>query len=166
MLNSPQPFYCLLGNALRRSWQQSAGGRFLQEVTVENGMEKTNLKELTRRERQIMEIVYQLGRATAMEVMAGLPGKPANATVRTMLNVLEEKGYLRHETEKGKYIYFPTIPLASARKSALDGVLETFFKGAEAAAVISILTKADANLTEEERKRILEIIEESRKGGR
>jgi predicted transcriptional regulator len=166
MLNSPQSFYRLLGNALRRSWQQSAGGRSLQEVTVENGIEKTNLKELTRRERQIMEIVYQLGRATAIEVMAGLPGRPANATVRTMLNVLEEKGYLRHETEKGKYIYFPTIPLASARKSALDGVLETFFKGAEAAAVISILTKADANLTEEERTRILEIIEESRKGGR
>jgi len=151
---------------LRRSWQQSAGGRYLQEVTVENGMEKTDLKELTRRERQIMEIVYRLGRATAMEVMSNLPGRPANATVRTMLNVLEEKGYLRHETEKGKYIYFPTIPLASARKSALDGVLETFFKGAEAAAVISILTKADANLTEEERRRILEIIEESRKGGR
>lgn len=151
---------------MRRSWQQSAGGRYLQEVTVENGMEKTDLKELTRRERQIMEIVYRLGRATAMEVMSNLPGRPANATVRTMLNVLEEKGYLRHETEKGKYIYFPTIPLASARKSALDGVLETFFKGAEAAAVISILTKADANLTEEERRRILEIIEESRKGGR
>ena len=151
---------------MRRSWQQSAGGSVLQEVTVENGMEKTDLKELTRRERQIMEIVYRLGRATAMEVMANLPGRPANATVRTMLNVLEEKGYLRHETEKGKYIYFPTIPLASARKSALDGVLETFFKGAEAAAVISILTKADANLTEEERRRILEIIEESRKGGR
>lgn len=151
---------------MRRSWQQSAGGSVLQEVTVENGMEKTDLKELTRRERQIMEIVYRLGRATAMEVMANLPGRPANATVRTMLNVLEEKGYLRHETEKGKYIYFPTIPLASARKSALDGVLETFFKGAEAAAVISILTKADANLTEEERRRILDIIEESRKGGR
>jgi BlaI family penicillinase repressor len=150
-----------------RSWRQSyAGVERFQEVTVDNGNEKTDLKQLTRRERQIMEIVYRLGRATAIEVMESLPGKPANATVRTMLSVLEEKGYLRHETEKGKYIYFPTIPLASARKSALDNVLETFFKGAEAAAVISILTKADANLTEEERRRILEIIEESRKGGR
>jgi len=151
---------------MRRSRQQSAGGRYVQEVTVDRNVEKTDLKELTRRERQIMEIVYQLGRATAIEVMANLPGRPANATVRTMLNVLEEKGYLRHETEKGKFIYFPTIPLASARKTALDNVLETFYKGAEASAVISILTKADANLTEEERKRILEIIEESRKGGR
>jgi len=137
-----------------------------QEVTVAGKTGKTDLKELTRRERQIMEIVYRLGRATATDVMAGLPGTPANATVRTMLGVLEEKGYLKHETEKGKYIYSPTIPLASARRSALDGVLETFFKGAEAAAVISILTKAEANLTDEERRRILELIEESRKGGR
>ena len=138
----------------------------LQEVTVKGSVEKTDLKALTRRERQIMEIVYQRGRATAVEIMADLPGRPANATVRTMLSVLEAKGYLLHETEKGKYIYFPKIPLASARRSALDHVLETFFKGAEAAAVISILTKADANLTEEERKKILDIIEESRKDGR
>jgi len=127
---------------------------------------KTDWKELTRRERQIMEIVYRLGRATAIEVMEHLPGKPANATVRTMLSLLEEKGYLRHETEKGKFIYFPTVPLTSARKTALDNVLETFFKGAEAAAVISILKKADANLTEEERKMILDLIEESQKRGR
>jgi BlaI family penicillinase repressor len=127
---------------------------------------KTDLKELTRRERQIMEVVYRLGRATAIEVMGHLPGRPANATVRTMLGVLEEKGYLRHETEKGKYIYFPTIPLISARKSALDQVLETFYKGAEAAAVIAILKKADANLTEDERKMILDLIEESQKRGR
>lgn len=133
---------------------------------MEEREQKTDLKELTRRERQIMEIVYRRGRATAIEVMADLPGRPANATVRTMLSVLEAKGYLRHETEKGKYIYFPTIPLASARKTALDNVLRTFFEGAEAAAVISILKKADANLTEEERKKILEIIEESRKDGR
>ena len=127
---------------------------------------EADLKELTRRERQIMEIVYRLGRATAIEVMEHLPGRPANATVRTMLNVLEEKGYLMHATEKGKYIYSPTIPLASARKSALDNVLETFFRGAEAAAVISILKKADARLTEAERRLILEIIEESKKRGR
>jgi BlaI family penicillinase repressor len=166
MLNAPQPRYSLRINVLRCPWERSAGGRLIQEVTVEEDVEKTDLKELTRRERQIMEIVYRRGRATAIEVMADLPGRPANATVRTMLSVLEAKGYLRHETEKGKFIYFPTIPLASARKSALDNVLKTFFKDAEAAAVISILTKADANLTEEERKKILEIIEESRKDGR
>lgn len=125
-----------------------------------------DLKELTRRERQIMEIVYRLGRATAIEVMSRLPGKPANATVRTMLNLLEEKGYLKHETEKGRFIYYPTIPLTSARKAALDGVLDAFFKGAEAAAVISILKKGEAKLTEEERRLILDLIEQSRKDGR
>ena len=127
---------------------------------------KTDWKELTRRERQIMEIVYKLGKTTAIEVMEHLAGRPANATVRTMLGVLEDKGYLRHVTEKGKFVYFPIIPLTSARKTALDNVLETFFKGAEAAAVISILKKADANLTEEERRMILDLIEESQKRGR
>lgn len=113
-----------------------------------------------------MEIVYQLGRATAIEVMERLPGKPANATVRTMLNLLEEKGYLEHATEKGKYVYSPTIPLSSARTAALDGVLDAFFKGAEAAAVISILKKSEAKLTEEERRLILDLIERSRREGR
>ncbi|MDD4857182.1 MAG: BlaI/MecI/CopY family transcriptional regulator [Candidatus Krumholzibacteria bacterium] len=127
---------------------------------------KPDFKELTRRERQIMEIVYRLGRAMATDVMEHMSGRPANATVRTLLSVLEEKGYLTHATEKGKYIYSPTVPLTSARRSALDNVLETFFSGAEAAAAISILKKADAKLTEAERKLILEIIEESRKRGR
>ena len=163
MLNVPQSRPMLRGSALRRTRHQSAGGRDAREVTVDK---KTDLKELARRERQIMEIVYRLGRATAIEVMEHLPGRPANATVRTILNVLEEKGYLRHETEKGRYIYCPTIPLNSVRKTALDNVLETFFKGAEAAAVISILKKAEANLTDEERKMILDLIEESRKRGR
>jgi predicted transcriptional regulator len=143
--------------------QAAARRRRRWEVTVDK---KTDLKELTRRERQIMEIVYRLGRATAIEVMGRLPGRPANATVRTMLSVLEEKGYLKHESEKGKYIYYPTIPLTSARKTALDQVLETFFRGAEAAAVIAILRKADSNLTEEERKLILDLIEESKRRGR
>jgi len=113
-----------------------------------------------------MEIVYQHGSATAVDVMKELPDKPVNATVRTMLGVLEEKGFLRHEREKGKYVYYPTIPLQNARRTLLDNVVDTFFKGAEAAAVISILQKKDANLTDEQRKRILDLIEESRKGGR
>ena len=125
-----------------------------------------DLQALTRRERQIMEIIYQRGSATAGDVMGGLPDKPVNATVRTMLGVLEEKGYLRHERAKGKYIYYPTISLQSARRKLLHNVVDTFFKGAEAAAVISILQNKDANLTEEERERILDLIEESRKGGR
>ncbi len=98
--------------------------------------------------------------------MENLPGKPVNATVRTMLAVLEEKGYLEHVRVKGRFVYSPIIPLKSARKSALDQVLETFFKGAEASAVVSILKKSEAKLTEDEVNTILELIEKSRQEGR
>ena len=129
-------------------------------------VEKPDLNDLTRRERQIMEAIYLLGKATAVDVMNSLPDRPVNATVRTMLSVLEEKGYLRHETDKGKFIYYPTIPLKNARKTMLDNVLETFFRGAEADAVISILKMKDASLSDEEKAAILEIIKKSRKEGR
>lgn len=128
--------------------------------------EKPKINELARRERQIMEVIYQLGSAAAAEIVDALPDKPKNATVRTILGVLEEKGFLRHETVKGKFIYYPTIPLNQARKSALNQVLETFFKGAEANAVISILKKSESKLSEDDVEMILELIRESRKEGR
>jgi len=127
---------------------------------------KPNLSDLTRRERQIIEIIYRRGSATAVDVMDGLPGKPVNATVRTMLSVLEEKGFLRHESDRGRYVYFPTIPLTKARKSALDNLLETFFKGAEANAIISILKRSEAKLSDEERDRIFDLIRQSKSEGR
>ena len=125
-----------------------------------------NLTELTRRERQIMEAVYRSGKASAAEVVELMPGKPNNATIRTLLGVLEEKGFLRHETVKGKYIYYPTIPLHQARKTALNQVLETFFEGAEARAVISILKESDATLSDEDAEAIIDLINNSKKEGR
>ena len=130
-------------------------------------MEKRpDLKDLTRREKQIMDIVYRMGNATAVDVMERLADNPVNATVRTMLSVLEEKGFLRHESEKGRYVYYPTIPLNSARHQALDNILETFFRGAEANAVISILKKSEAKLSDEERRMIIDLIGRSKKEGR
>ena len=130
-------------------------------------MEKRpDLKDLTRREKQIMDIVYRMGNATAVDVMERLADNPVNATVRTMLSVLEEKGFLRHESEKGRYVYYPTIPLNSARNKALDNILETFFRGAEANAVISILKKSEAKLSDEERRMIIDLIGRSKKEGR
>ena len=82
-----------------------------------------------------------------------------------MMQRVEEKGFLKHETVKGKYIYYPTIPLQKAARAALNQVLETFFKGSEARAVISILKKADASLTDEDAQRILDLIEKSREEG-
>ncbi len=127
---------------------------------------KPHINELTRRERQIMHVIYRLGKATAVEVMDNLPDNPVNATVRTMLNVLEDKGFLRHDTRKGRYIYSPTIPLNSARDTALTNVLDTFFRGAEARAAISILKKSEAKLSDEERKALLDLIQRTRKEGR
>jgi predicted transcriptional regulator len=125
-----------------------------------------SLNDLTRRERQIMDIIYRRGSATAVEVMERLPGKPVNATVRTMLSVLEEKGFLRHESEKGRYVYSPTIPLTKARSTALDNLLETFYRGAEANAVISIIKKSEVKLSDEDRRLIIDLIRLSKKEGR
>ena len=128
--------------------------------------DKPKINELTRRERQIMGVIYRIGSASAAIVVENLPGKPNNATIRTILGVLEEKGFLSHETVKGRYIYHPTIPLNQARKTALNNVLETFFKGAEASAVISILKKSDSTLSRDDEEMILDLIKESRKEGR
>ena len=124
------------------------------------------LSELTRRERQIMEVVYQFPKASAVEIVERLPGEHKNATIRTLLGVLEEKGFLRHESVKGKYIYYPTIPLQKAARAALNQVLETFFKGSEARAVISILKKSDATLTDDDVELILDLIDTSREEGK
>jgi predicted transcriptional regulator len=123
------------------------------------------LRELTRRERQIMDVVYQFGNASAVDIVEHLPGDHKNATIRTLLGVLEDKGYLRHERVKGKYIYYPTIPAQKAARAALNRVLETFFKGSEASAVISILKKSDAKLTEDDIEMILDLIKKSREEG-
>ena len=124
------------------------------------------LSDLTRRERQIMNVIYRFEKASAVQIVEHLPGEPKNATVRTLLGVLEEKGFVRHETVKGKYIYYPTIPLQKAARAALNQVLETFFKGSEARAVISILKKSDAKLTDDDVEMILDLIKDSRKEGR
>jgi predicted transcriptional regulator len=124
------------------------------------------LSELTKRERQIMDVVYRFEKASAVEIVEHLPGEHKNATIRTLLGVLEEKGFLRHETVKGKYIYYPTIPLQKAARAALNQVLETFFSGSEARAVISILKKSDATLTDDDAELILDLIKKSRKEGR
>jgi predicted transcriptional regulator len=124
------------------------------------------ITDLTCRERQIMDIIYRLGSATAVDVVNNLPGEPVNATVRSMLSVLEEKGFLRHEADRGRFIYSPTIRLEVAQKTVLKNLLETFFAGAEAQAVIAILSQPEARLNEAERRHILDLIAASRDAGR
>ena len=111
---------------------------------------------LTRRERQIMDILYRRGRATGVEVMDELPGTPSYSTVRTQLRVLEKKGHVRHEEQGLKFIYLPAVPRRSARKSALRHLVDTFFDGSVEKVVGALLGGEGARVSEEELERIAE----------
>src|SRR3954469_12632311 len=113
---------------------------------------------LTRRERQIMDILYKRGRATASEVLADLPGHPHSSTVRTQLRVLEEKGHVTHEEEGLRFVYMPAVPRRAARKSALKHLVETFFDGSAEKTVAALLGGEASRLSEDELERISDLI--------
>ena len=121
---------------------------------------------LTKRERQIMDVLYRLGRATAAEIMAAVPGAPGNSTIRTQLRVLERKGHVKHEEVGLLYLYMPTVPRHSARKSALRHVVDTFFDGSSAKAVAALLGGEAARVTDEELERIAELVDNARSESR
>ena len=120
---------------------------------------------LTRRERQIMDILYRRGRATASEVMDDLSGNPSYSTVRTQLRVMEEKGHVRHEEEGLRYVYTPAVPRHAARKSALRHLIETFFDGSAEKTVAALLGSEGARMSDDELDRIAELIDKARKEG-
>jgi BlaI family transcriptional regulator, penicillinase repressor len=124
----------------------------------------TSHSALTRRERQIMDILYRRGRATAGEVMEDLPGDPNYSTVRTQLRVLEEKGHVRHEEHGLRYVYAPAVPRSSARKSALRHLVETFFDGSAEGAVAALLGGEGSKLSDEQLDRIADLVERSKAG--
>lgn len=121
---------------------------------------------LTRRERQIMDILYRRGRATAAEVLSDLSGEPSYSTVRTQLRVLEEKGHVRHEEEGLRYVYTPAVRRHAARKSALRHLVNTFFDGSTEKVVGALLGGDTPRLTDEELDRISELVARARKEGR
>jgi predicted transcriptional regulator len=118
---------------------------------------------LAKRERQIMDILYRRGRATAAEVLEDLPGEPSYSTVRTQLRVLEEKGHVRHEEDGVKYVYLPAVPHRAARKSALRHLVNTFFDGSAEKAVAALLGGEGARLSDEELNRIADRVSKARK---
>jgi predicted transcriptional regulator len=120
---------------------------------------------LTRRERQIMDILYRRGRATANDVLEDLPGAPHYSTVRTQLRVLEEKGHVTHEEDGVRYVYMPALPRRAARKSALRHLVDTFFDGSAEQVVAAVLGGEGARLSEEELDRIAELIDKAKKEG-
>jgi predicted transcriptional regulator len=117
---------------------------------------------LSRRERQIMDVLFRRGRATAAEVMDDLPGSPSYSTVRTQLRVLEEKGHVRHEEEGVRYVYMAVVKRHAARKSALKHLVDTFFDGSAEKAVAALLGGEAARVSGEELDRISDLIARAR----
>lgn len=123
-------------------------------------------QNLSRRERQIMDVVYELGRATAAEVLDRLPSPPSYSAVRTLLRILEDKGHLKHDQEGSRYVYLPSIPREKARESALKHVVGTFFGGSAEAALAALLDISSEDISSEELDRLAQLIEQARTQGR
>ena len=121
---------------------------------------------LTRRERQIMDLLYRMGKATATEIRESLAGQPSDSTVRTQLRVLEDKGHVRHEEQGLRFVYMPTVPRHAARKSALNHLVDTFFDGSHAKVVTTLLGSDGSRLSDEDLDRIAGLIAAARKAGR
>lgn len=121
---------------------------------------------LSRRERQLMDIVYRLGRATAVEVREAMTDPPSYSAVRALLRILETKGHLRHEQDGARYVFLPTVPAEDARLGALDQVLDTFFQGSASEAMAALLDSSDRRLDRAELNQIARLIAEAKKEGR
>jgi predicted transcriptional regulator len=118
---------------------------------------------LSRRERQIMDIIYRRGRATAAEVLADLPDPPSYSAVRALLRVLEEKGHLRHEQDGPRYLFLPTVGRDRARRSALKQLVRTFFDGSTEEAAAALLDMSRDRLAPDELDRLSALFEKARK---
>ena len=121
---------------------------------------------LSRRERQIMDAVYRLGQATAAEVLENMPEPPGYSAVRTMLRLLEGKGYLRHDQDGPRYVYLPTLSRDKARQSALKQLVQTFFDNSTEQTVAALLDISKSKMSDEELARLSRLIEKARKEGR
>ncbi len=122
--------------------------------------------DLSRRERQIVDILYSRGRASVAEVLEDLPDPPSYSAVRAMLRILEEKGHLEHDQEGPRYLYRPTLPRAKAQKSAMERIVRTFFDGSAERAVAALLDLSASELSDQELGRLADLIEQAKKEGR
>jgi predicted transcriptional regulator len=129
-------------------------------------MRQLTLRDLGRRERQIVEAVYHLGRATVTEVLDHLPDPPSYSAVRAMLGKLEQKGYLKHEQDGPRYVYVPAVSAERARRTALRHLVDTFFDGSPEEAVLALIQLSDTQLPDAVVHRLGARIEQARKEGR
>lgn len=123
-------------------------------------------QQLSRREREMMDIIFRTGRATASEVMEAMAEPPSYSAVRATLRILEQKGLLRHESEGQKYVFVPTVTRERARRNALEHVITTFFDGSVAGVVASLLDRSNRNLSHDDLRRIEKLIDDAKKEGR
>jgi len=126
----------------------------------------TTAHQLSRRERQIMDIIHARGQATAAEVLEALPDPPGYSAVRALLRILEEKGHLRHERKGARYVFAPVTSPEAARRSALQRVVATFFQGSVAQAMAALLENKDTELSDTELNTLQQIIDKAKKEGR
>lgn len=138
-------------------------------MATQNGTARdggTAQEGLSRRERQIMDAVYERGEATVAEVRDGLPDPPSYSAVRALLRILERKGHLQHRQDGPRYVYLPTLPRREARDGAMRRVLRTFFGGSASRAVAALLDMEADNLSDDELRRLASLVDEARKKGR
>ena len=121
---------------------------------------------LSRREREMMNIIFRSGKATATEVLEGMSDPPSYSAVRATLRVLEQKGHLRHQHDGARFVYTPTVNRERARMSALDQLLNTFFDGSAASVVATLLERSKDDMSSDELQKLSELISQARKEGR
>jgi BlaI family transcriptional regulator, penicillinase repressor len=129
-------------------------------------MAKKTEQTLSRRERQIMDIIYERGRASAVEVREAMADPPSYSAVRALLRVLMEKGHLRHTKDGPRYIYIPTKPRDQAARGAMRKVLQTFYEGSAVKAVAALLDESDRDISKEDLDRLTELIDQAKSEGR
>jgi predicted transcriptional regulator len=128
-------------------------------------MHNAQHRDLSRRERQILDILYERGQATAADVQAALPEPPSYSAVRALLRILEEKGHVRHQQDGPRYVYLPTVARDNAKRSALRHVLKTFFDGSAEQAISALLDESSSKLSPAELDRLARLIDTARKSG-
>jgi len=121
---------------------------------------------LSRRERQILDTLYRLGKASAADIREGLTDPPSYTAVRTHLAILQEKGHVKFESDGTRYIYEPVVPRDEMAKSVIDGVLQTFFGGSIERVVSTLIDNEESKITQDQLDRLAQIIEEARREGR
>jgi BlaI family penicillinase repressor len=129
-------------------------------------MAQTRSEQLSRRERQILDLLYKAGKATAADVQAGLPDPPSYSAVRAMLRILEDKGHVRHDLDGLRYVYMPTVGRDRAKRSALKHVVNTFFDGSATQVMAALFEMSPRELGDEELSRLKRLIDNAGKDGR